>query len=98
MSMDPNSFRDPAKIMAALTAAGVELIYARDPALAAALDVGPPAIDAADSPTHMVIAGASGDGRGFAYRAARKFYRQLKHVKSLQPVLEKVRDAVRRRS
>jgi hypothetical protein len=93
--METNSFRDPSKIMKALVAASAELIHARDPELGAALDVPPPSVNPTESPTHFVIAG---DGRGLAYRAARKFYRKLKHMQSLQPILEKVRDEVRRRS
>lgn len=91
MGTKPSSFPDPTKVMEALVAASTELIYARDPVLGAALDVPPPLLDPVDRPTHVV---SSGDSRGLAYRAARKVYRKLKHVGSLQPILQRVRHEI----
>ncbi len=96
--MGRDSIRDPEETLRALVAADVQFIYARDLGLAAELDVSPPAVESADDLMSVATPGASVERRGLAYRAARKIYRTMKHWNALQPVLERVRDEVRRRS
>jgi hypothetical protein len=98
MSVELNSIRDPEQVLRALVAADVQGIYARDLGLAAELDVSPPPVDPDENLVHRAPFSPSADSRGLAYRAARKIYRKLKHWKSLLPILEKVRDEIRRRS
>lgn len=89
-------FRRPSEVLDKLVAAGVELIYARDAALAAALDVAPPSIEGAGPPPAPLV--RSPEGRGLPYRVARKFYRKLKDNQQLKPLLEKVRHEILTRS
>ena len=96
--MGRDFIRDPKETLRALVAADVRFIYARDPGLAAGLDVSPPAVEPLDDLMRVASPGASGERRGLAYRAARKIYRTLKHWNALQPILEGVRNEVRRRS
>jgi hypothetical protein len=90
MSSEP--FQQPNEVLERLVAAGVELIYARDRALASALDVPPPSVDAADRAPAPQI--RSTEGRGITYRVARKFYRKLKDNQQLRPVLDRVRHQI----
>jgi len=92
--MNSNPCLDPATTLRAMVLAGSELIYARDPALGAVLDVAPPSVEAAESPSHEYVVATIAKRRGLTYRAARKMYRKLKSVKSLQPVLERIRHEI----
>jgi hypothetical protein len=94
--MERKSFHDSEKLLRVGIAAARERICARDPELASALDV-PPPINPSDDTASQGTGSASGDGRGVAYRAARKIYRALKHLELLWPILEKARNEVRRR-
>jgi len=96
--MNTNPYLDPAKTLRAMVLAGSELIYARDPALGAVLDVAPPAVEAGESPSYVYAAAGASSQRGMAYRAARKVYRELKSAKVLQPLLERVRHEILIRS
>ena len=78
-------------------AASVELVHVRDSALGAVLDVPPPSVDPVLNPATQSASGVFGDMKGLAYRGARKVYRSLKRVESLQPMLAKLRDQVRYR-
>jgi len=78
--------------------AGTEVIRARDPGLAAALDVSPPPVDPYESMSHVSVVATSAGGRGIAYLAARKVYRRLKSVKFLQSILARVRHEILIRS
>jgi hypothetical protein len=89
--MTSNPFRRPNEVLDRLVAAGVELIYARDSALAAALDVPPPSVEVVNHPVPQI---RSTEGRGLTYRVARKFYRKLKDNQQLRPLLDRVRHEI----
>lgn len=95
--MKAKPFRQPNEVLNNLMTAGVELIHVRDSALGATLDVPPPSVEPVSSPASVVVTGFYRDVRGLAYRGARTIYRSLKRVEPLQPLLEKLRDRVRRR-
>jgi hypothetical protein len=90
--MDYEPFRRPNQVLDKLVAAGIELVYARDSELAAALDVSPPSLEGSDDRALAQI--RSTQGRGITYRAARKLYRNLKDNKQLRPLLERVRHEI----
>ncbi len=90
MSSEP--FRHPDQVLDRLVAAGVELIYSRDGAVAAALDVAPPSVEVTHQPLPTQIRSTA--GRGIAYRAARKVYRKLKDNQQLRPLLDRVRHEI----
>lgn len=90
--MNSGPFRRPNEVLDRLVAAGVELIHARDSALATALDVPPPSVEVADHRPAPKI--RSTEGRGLSYRVARKFYRKLKNNQQLKPLLERVRHEI----
>ena len=81
-----------------MIAAASDSIRARDQELGVALDVTPPAVDAAWSPSHEYVPAGSAKQHGIAYRAARKVYRKLKTTKFLQPLLERIRQEILIRS
>ena len=89
MSAEP--FRHPNEVLERLVAAGVELIYARDAALGATLDVPPPSLEVAPQPAPQTRSTAD---RGITYRIARKFYRKLKDNKQLRPLLDRLRHEI----
>lgn len=89
--MSSESFRQPDEVLDRLVAAGVELIYARDAALASALDVPPPSVEVVNHPAPQI---RSTEGRGLSYRVARKFYRKLKDNQQLRPLLDRVRHQI----
>lgn len=89
--MNSEQFHNWDEVLDRLVAAGVELIYARDPALGVALDVPPPAVDVAHQPAPPVRAARD---PGFSYRALRKIYRKLKDNQRLRPLLERVRHEI----
>ena len=91
------AFREPHEVLTNLMAAGAELIRARDAALGAALDVPPPSVEPAPAPVSAIARTLSGDVRGLAYRGARKIYRLLKRIGPLRPLLQGLRDKIRRR-
>ncbi len=83
-------FSDPEQVAKGLMEAGAELLYVRDPGLAAALDVPasgpqlPPAPTAAESrPRH--------------YRLARKLYRAMWQWESLRVLLTRWKEPIQRR-
>ena len=92
--MQPRPFQNPAKIMAALVAAGAETLWVRDPALSAALDVSPPSLE---EPPRAKPASALLQQRGFAYRGARKIYRKLQKINALRPLLHGLREKLLQR-
>jgi hypothetical protein len=91
------AFRQPSETLNKLVAAGVELVHVRDATLGAELDVPPPPIEPVRQPASLIATELAHDVRGLAYRGARKAYRALKRVEPLQPLLQKLRDRIRRR-
>ena len=89
--MNSEPFKRPDEVLRQLIAAGVELVYVRDPALAARLDVAPPSVDPGD---HLAPQMKPKEGRGIAYRIARKIYRKLKNNQQLKPLLDRVRHEI----
>jgi hypothetical protein len=89
-------FREPNELLQELVAAGVELIYARDSALASALDVLPPSVEASLTSVAVPARSVRGRIRGLTYCGARKIYQSLKSAKPLQPILQELRDQIRR--
>ena len=87
--MRSETLENPREVLERLVAAGVEVIRARDFGVAAALDVAPPSIEGTHQP-----APRSTEGRGLAYRAARKVYRKLKDNQQLRPLLDRVRHEI----
>lgn len=89
--MNSEPFRHADQVLERLVAAGVELMHARDSALASALDVPPPSVERTHQPPPQIRSTAR---RGIAYRAARKVYRKLKDNQQLRPLLDKVRHEI----
>lgn len=85
-----DDLRRPHELLDKLIAANIELIYARDASLGAALDVSPPRVEVSRPPQLV----RSGDSRGVTYRVARQFYRRLKNQRQLKPLLERVRHEI----
>ncbi len=95
--MNSNTLGRPNQVLSKLVTASVELMHIRDSALATVLNVAPPSVDPAERAGSPIAAGVFKDMKGLAYRGARKVYRTLKSVESLQPMLSKLRDQLRHR-
>lgn len=94
--MRSTPFRQPSDVLDKLVAASVELVHARDAALGAALDVPPPSVAPVNRPASPFASKFAHDVRGLAFLGVRMIYRSLKRVEPLQPVLQILRDKVRR--
>ena len=87
--------RKPDEVLNGLVAGGMELIRARDPNLAAQLDVPPPVIRT--TMERRVSEMLTAIGRPLLFRGARKIYRGLKRIEFLQPTLMRLRHSALRR-
>ena len=85
----------PDEVLNGLVADGVELIRARDPDLAAKLDVPPPAPPS--TLAQRVMDALTAKGRPLLYRGARGVYLSLRRIGPLQPVMARLKHSFQRR-